>query len=97
MAKFVVTGNLTREGLSAYLRLEGGQRGWTPDLAQAAVVDGEDAAEALVKSAQPDIDATLVVGVYHFEVEMKDGRPEPKTARERIRASHRPTVPFGGG
>jgi hypothetical protein len=95
MAHFVVTANLTREGLVTYLRVENGKRSWPQDLAEATVVEGEDAAEALLKSAQPDVDATLVVGAYHFEVEVKDGRPEPKTARERIRAAHKPTIPFG--
>jgi hypothetical protein len=97
MAKFVVTANLTREGLSAYLCADGGARRWTQNLAEATVVDGEDAAEALVKSAQPDVDATRVVGVYRFEVEMRDGRPVPTTAREKIRAAHSPTVPYGRG
>jgi len=95
MAQFVVTSNLTREGLVAYLRVDNGKRRWTQDLGEATVVDGEAAAEALLKSAQPDVDATLVVGTYHFEVEMKNGKPEPKTARERIRAAHMPTIPFG--
>jgi hypothetical protein len=97
MAHFVVTSNLTREGLAAYLRVEGGKRIWTQNLAEATVVEGEDAAEALLKSTQPDVDATLVVGTYHFEVEVADGKPEAKTAREKIRAAHVPTIPFGRG
>lgn len=97
MAQFVVTANLTREGLVAYLRVEDGKRSWPLDIAEATVVEDEAAAEALIKAAQPDVDATLVVGVYHFEVETKDGRPQPKTARERIRAAHAPTIPFGRG
>jgi hypothetical protein len=61
------------------------------------VADGEEAAEGLVKAAQPDVDATLVVGIYHFEVEVKDGKPAPTTAREKIRAAHKPTIPYGRG
>ena len=95
MAHFVVTSNLTREGLVAYLRVHSGKRAWTQQLAEATVVEGEEAADALVKSTQPDVDATLVVGVYHFEVEIRSGKPEPKTAREKIRAAHKPTVPYG--
>jgi hypothetical protein len=95
MAQFVVTSNLTREGLVAYLRVDGGKRRWTQDLSEATVVEGEEAADALLKQAQPDVDATLVVGTYHFEVDIKNGKPEPKTARERIRAAHNPTVPYG--
>jgi hypothetical protein len=95
MAHFVVTSNLTREGLVAYLRLEGGKRVWTQNLAEATVVEGEAAADALLRETEPDVDATLVVGTYHFEVEFKNGKPEPKTARERIRAAHKPTVPYG--
>jgi sulfite reductase (NADPH) hemoprotein beta-component len=95
MAQFVVTGNLTREGLVAYLRVDAGRRSWPLEIEKATVVDGEEAAEALVKAAQPDVDATLVVGVYHFEVEMRGGKPEPKTAREKIRAAHTPTIPYG--
>ena len=95
MAQFVVTGNLTREGLVAYLHVDNGKRSWPLAIDEATVVNGEEAAEALVRAAQPDVDATLVVGVYHFEVEVKDGKPQPKTARERIRAAHKPTIPYG--
>lgn len=92
---YVVTSNLTREGLVAYLRMEAGRRVWTQDLGEATVVDSEKEAEKLLAEAQADVEKTLVVGTYHFEVELKDGRPEPKTARERIRAAHKPTIPFG--
>jgi len=95
MPQFVVTGNLTREGLVAYLRVDNGKRSWPLEIDKATVVEGDDAAEALVKAAQPDVDATLVVGVYHFEVEMREGRPAPTTAREKIRAAHKPTIPYG--
>ena len=95
MTQFVVTGNLTREGLVAYLRVANGKRSWPLAIDEATVVEGEEAAEALVKAAQPDVDATLVVGVYHFEVEVKNGKPRPKTAREKIRAEHKPTIPYG--
>jgi sulfite reductase (NADPH) hemoprotein beta-component len=95
MPQFVVTGNLTREGLVAYLRVENGKRSWPLEIDKATVVDSEEAAEALVKAAQPDVDATLVVGVYHFEVEIRGGIPAPKTAREKIRAAHKPTIPYG--
>lgn len=97
MSQFVVTGNLTREGLVAYLRIDSGKRSWPLEIEKATVADGEAAAEALVKAAQPDVDATLVVGVYHFEVEVKDGKPAPTTARERIRAAHKPSIPYGRG
>ena len=97
MAQFVVTGNLTREGLVAYLRVDNGKRSWPLEIEKATVADGEEAAEGLVKAAQPDVDATLVVGIYHFEVEVKDGKPAPTTAREKIRAAHKPTIPYGRG
>ena len=95
MALFVVTANLTREGVSVFLRIEDGRRIWSARIEEATVVEGKEQADRLVKEAEPDLAATLVVGTYHFEVELKDGTPVPATARERIRAARKPTIPFG--
>jgi hypothetical protein len=95
MAQHVITANLTREGVVVYLRLADGKRRWTGSLDEATPFATEADADRALAAAQADVDATLVVGIYRFEVDVADGKPVPSTARERIRAAHRPTIPYG--
>jgi hypothetical protein len=63
--------------------------------ADGTVVDGEAEAQRLVKESEADVAANHVVGVYHIEVGIEDGRTVPLSARERIRAAREPTVKYG--
>jgi Protein of unknown function (DUF2849) len=85
----VVTANNLRSGAVVYL----GQAGmWVEDLAAAAVADDAAHLKLLEGEAQRAVEATLVTAVYAMDVRLVDGRPEPVSVRERIRAAHAPTV-----
>ena len=85
----VVTANQLRTGAVVYLTRNGG---WVETL------DGADAAttpeelehlEALALSA---VERNEVTAVYAFDVRLADGRPEPVSVRERIRAARSPSI-----
>ncbi|OYU91481.1 MAG: hypothetical protein CFE29_00885 [Bradyrhizobiaceae bacterium PARB1] len=77
----VVTANRTADGIVIY---RDARKGWTPDLAQAAIVrTAEDARTLLAESAADDLGA---IGPYIAPVIVKDdGAVEPGNLRERIR------------
>ncbi len=95
MKKFAITANLVREGTVVYLREGASGRDWPADIAAASLYDDKEAAEAALARAEADVAANLVTGTYHLEVEAADGPPVPVTARERIRAAHKPTIEYG--
>jgi hypothetical protein len=77
----VVTANRTWDGIVIY---RDAKKGWTDDLAQAAIVRTADDARALLaESAADDVGA---IGPYIAPVIVKDdGAVEPGNLRERIR------------
>jgi predicted NAD/FAD-binding protein len=76
----VVTANRTSDGVVIW-RTAG--KGWSTDLADAAVVRTADEARALLaEAAGDDLGA---IGPYIAPVELRDGRIEPGNLRERIR------------
>jgi Protein of unknown function (DUF2849) len=76
----VVTANRTSDGVVIWRT---GAKGWSTDLAEAAVVRNADDARALLTEAVgDDIGA---VGSYIAPVELKDGKLLPGNLRERIR------------
>jgi len=76
----VVTANRTSDGVVIWRT---GAKGWSTDLAEAAVVRNADDARALLTEAVgDDIGA---VGSYIAPVELKDGKVLPGNLRERIR------------
>lgn len=77
----VVTANRTWDGIVIY---RDSKKGWTPDLAEAAIVRTADDARALLaESAADDVGA---IGPYIAPVIVKDdGAIEPGNLRERIR------------
>ena len=76
----VVTANRTADGVVIWRT---GAKGWSTDLAEAAVVRNADDARALLTEAVgDDIGA---VGSYIAPVELKDGKLLPGNLRERIR------------
>ncbi|UGV27966.1 DUF2849 domain-containing protein [Rhodopseudomonas boonkerdii] len=77
----VVTANRTWDGVVIYRDTS---KGWTPDLALAAIVRTADDARALLaESAADDLGA---IGAYIAPVIVKaDGAVEPGNLRERIR------------
>ena len=76
----VVTANRTWDGVVIY---RGTDKGWSTDLANAAVVRTSDEARALLAEAVGD--DVGAVGAYIAPVEIKDGKIAPGNLRERIR------------
>lgn len=96
MTSHVITANLVAEGTVVFLSETPAGRDWPADIARATLYTDKGAAEEALARAEADVAANRVVGTYHFEVEAKDGAaPVPVTARERIRASHKPTIEYG--
>ena len=76
----VVTANRTADGLVIWRT---GAKGWSTDLADAAVVSTSDDARALLSEAvHDDVGA---VGAYIAPVHVKDGKILPGNLREQIR------------
>ena len=76
----VVTANRTSDGVVIWRT---GAKGWSLDLADAAIVRTADDARALLAEA---IDDDLgAIGAYIAPVELKDGKVVPGNLRERIR------------
>ena len=75
----VVTANHLLEGDVIYLTAT---RKWTRELADAGVVDGDEAA-ALLAFAEAQLDE--VVGAYLFDVDVTTGTPQPTHFREEFR------------
>jgi sulfite reductase (NADPH) hemoprotein beta-component len=85
----VVTANDLRTGVVVYLGNEGQ---WTVSLAEAEVAADAEALKRLEARALAAVQAREVTAVYAMDVALTDGRPQPVSVRERIRAAHAPTV-----
>ncbi|MCE2510413.1 MAG: DUF2849 domain-containing protein [Alphaproteobacteria bacterium] len=79
----VVTANRLRDGDVVYLTAE---HGWALWLDEAAVAETEVEAEALLKFGEAAEKAREVIRVYLMKVERMEGKLDPLSARERIRA-----------
>src|ERR1700741_105790 len=76
----VVTANRTADGVVIWRT---GANGWSPHIAEAAIVRTADDARALLAGAiEDDIGA---IGAYIAPVELKDGKVVPGNLRESIR------------
>ena len=75
----VVTANHLLEGDVIYLTAD---REWSRDLADAGVVDGDEAT-TLLAFAEAQVDE--VVGAYLFDVDISSGSPQPTHFREAFR------------
>jgi sulfite reductase (NADPH) hemoprotein beta-component len=85
----VVTANRLRDGIIVWLTP---QNTWSEDFAESTPLRDEAEAKAALEAAALDVKARLVVGPYLAEVEETDEGLQPLSARERIRASRRPTI-----
>lgn len=85
----VVTANELRSGAVVYLAAEGR---WVERLAAAAVAENEAALQRLSSLAAASVERCEVTAVYAFDVRIVDGRPEPISVRERLRAARAPSV-----
>ncbi|MCI4661114.1 MAG: DUF2849 domain-containing protein [Neomegalonema sp.] len=76
----VVTANDLLRGDVIWLDAQGG---WVRSLAEAAVFDTPQTAEAALKSAAAQVDK--VVGAYLADIRLVGGEPEPVHFREEMR------------
>ena len=83
----VVTANRLGSGAIVYLNKD---TGWVPSIGEATVAS-EDKIDALMKKAEADVAANVVVEAYPIEI---TGNHEPLSARERIRAQG-PSIRYG--
>lgn len=85
----IITANLLRSGDVVYFAGEGG---WVRQISEAKVAYDKEELVELEEEAQRDADQNLVISVYAMDVDLVDGRPEPRSVRERIRATLGPSV-----
>src|SRR5688572_20719748 len=86
--RFVISAGLTTTGAPTYLRADGS---WTPDLQQALTIESPEERDRLLALALQQ--ERHVADPYAFAVDVVDGKIDPLTAREYIRAQG-PTVPY---
>jgi len=86
-ARVVVTANDLRSGAVVYRRPDGA---WSTDLFQAAIAEGQAAAEALLALGRIDHEEARIVDPVLVDL---DGARRPATLKERIRAEG-PTTPM---
>ena len=85
----VVTANKLRSGEVVYLAANGQ---WRPELIAATVANDAGAMQQLEATALAAVELSDVTAVYAMDVRVTDGRPEPISVREHIRAAGGPTV-----
>ena len=85
----VVTANELRSGAVVYLTGDGR---WVEAIGDASVAPAADDLKRLEMLAQAAVEKTEVTAVYAMDVRLADGRPEPISVREKIRAARAPSV-----
>ena len=89
MPKVVIASSLA-DGFVRFLN-ESGE--WSRDIAESAVAQTDEEADALLASGQSAEAANIVVDPYLIEVELDGTQPKPTEYREYIRAMG-PSVPI---
>jgi len=85
----MVTANRLLDGAVVYLTE---RNEWSEQFADGAVWNDKESADAALEASEEAVKARLVVGPYLFDVAVTDDGPKPTSARERIRADHKPTI-----
>ena len=81
----IVTANHLRTGAVVYLTRDGA---WGDSLECASPAVTPEELNALEALALEAVERNEVTAVYAFDVRITDGRIEPMSVRERIRAAH---------
>jgi sulfite reductase (NADPH) hemoprotein beta-component len=84
----VVTANDLRTGAVVYLSGDGR---WVDALAKASHANDAGELKQLEALALASVERNEVTAVYAFDVRLVEGRPEPISVREKIRATHIPS------
>lgn len=85
----MVTANRLLDGAVVYLTEA---KDWSEQFIDGAVWGDKESADAALQASEEAVKARLVVGPYLFDVAVTDQGPLPTSARERIRADHKPTI-----
>ncbi len=85
----MITANRLADGAVVYFT---GGAGWSENFADGAVWHDKESAQAALGASEEAVIAQQVVGPYLFDVALTDAGPKPTSARERIRADHKPTI-----
>jgi len=86
----IITANRLDSGLVVFRTEDGG---WSTEIADARIVDGDEAIEAALEASAEDVRARIIVDPYGVPVVLEAGAPVPVRLRERIRAQG-PTVAY---
>lgn len=85
----VLTANRLIDGVVVYFQAASQ---WTEDLADASVYADRFELEQALALAKKDAQARLVIGIYEIEVLAMGQELMPQSAKEMIRARHKPTL-----
>ena len=84
----MITANRLSDGAVVYFTAG---KGWSVSFTDGAVWNDEEGAEAALTESKESVKARIVVEPYLFDIALTDAGPKPTSARERIRADHKPT------
>ena len=84
----MVTANRLSDGAVVYFTAG---KDWSENFADGAVWSDKESADGALSASEEAVKARLVVGPYLFDVAVTEAGPKPTSARERIRADHKPT------
>ena len=84
----VITANRLSDGAVVYFT---SGKGWSVSFADGAVWNDQESAEAALNESKESVKARIVVEPYLFDVAITEAGSKPISARERIRADHKPT------
>ena len=85
----IITANRLSDGAVVYFTAG---KGWSVSFADGAVWNDQEGAEAALVESKEWVKARIVVEPYLFDVAVTEAGAKPISARERIRADHKPTV-----
>ncbi len=84
----IITANRLDDGIVVYFLSQGK---WVEDIQQAKPIADADV-ESAMDEAKKDSKARLVVSIYHFPIAIQGGKIITLSAKEEIRALHKPTI-----
>ncbi len=90
----MVTAQWLLGGESIYLTSAGA---WSENFVDGALFAEQAEADSALASAQDFVKQRIVVAPYLIEVKVDSARPQPTSARERIRAAHNATFDIDHG
>ncbi|WP_119300958.1 DUF2849 domain-containing protein [Dongia deserti] len=88
MASQMITANRLLDGAVVYFTAG---KSWSPNFTDGAVWPDKESADAALIESKESVKARIVVEPYLFDVAVTEAGPKPTSARERIRADHKPT------